>query len=240
MAGHRFVSALLVLAMLAAGGWYWKKQGYPFPGITIPLGTRVDSRAAFDDWLAQDPARAARFAEFERFLESRDVSGIVPAWQLARVDGFYAERCEQSPFMIPPEDSWPKIVPALELVRKNVVPQMGEVQVLSSYRSPEINVCAGGASGSNHLDFAALDLATVPRRRGPELYSDVCAMHRDAGGQSGMGLGAYFNPQEPQASGGRFHIDAAGYRTWGRDYTSRSSPCARLLADENMSETGAN
>lgn len=232
MRGSQVISALLVLVMFGAGAWYWREAGYPLPAISIPLGTRIDSQAAFDRWLAEAPERGAQFAALEDFLRESGVHGVVPAWQLARVDAFYAQRCDSPAFTIPPHETWGSIVPALQLVRDHVVPSMGEVSVLSSYRTPEINACAHGASGSNHLDFAALDLATVPRRRGADLYREVCAMQREAGAESRMGLGAYFNPAEPEAASGRFHIDAEGFRTWGWDYSSRSNPCP-ALGDEN-------
>lgn len=183
------------------------------------------SRSAFNGWLTADPERGARFTEFEAFLAEEGVAGVVPAWQLTRIDAHYAQRCNLPVFRIPPRELWSNAVPALQLVRDTVEPRIGPVQVLSSWRTPELNVCARGASGSNHLDFSALDLATEDRRRGAEFYDELCAMQDAAGPSSRMGLGAYFDPNEPDNAGGRFHIDAGGYRSWGRSYSSASSPC---------------
>ena len=209
---------------------WWRSGGMAdWMPVVVPFEA-PDGEAAFRRWLDEDPDRPATFARFEQFLQDEGVSGIVPAWQLMRVDAFYARRCEEPPFAIPPEELWPNVVPALALVRDHVVETFGPVEVRSSWRSPQINVCARGASRSNHLDFAALDLGTADRRRGADLYRELCEMQQRAGPGSAMGLGAYFRPDEPESGGGRFHIDAQGFRTWGRDYTSRSSPCPALTA----------
>lgn len=215
----------LLAAGLACGFWLladeWSSEGDD--------NSRVAREQAFNHWLEADPSRASRFAAFEAFVLNAGVGQVVPAWQLAQVDAQYAERCDLDPFAIPPEEQWPNVVPALQLVRDEVIPAVGPVEVLSSFRSQAINTCARGASGSKHLSFAALDLATVPRRREAELFRELCAMQRAAGSDSPMGLGAYINLSEPERASGRFHIDAEGFRTWGPDYSARSNPCPALI-----------
>ncbi|WP_158005185.1 D-Ala-D-Ala carboxypeptidase family metallohydrolase [Citromicrobium sp. JLT1363] len=209
----------------------WQNRDALVRQVTIPIpvsGVGSTSKPAFDAWLAQDESRARAFAQFERFLAEEGVAEVVEPWQLARIDGFVARECDAEPFLIPPEDLWPKVLPALRLLREEVIPTLGPVEVLSSYRSSALNSCAGGAGRSNHLEFSALDLVTAPRRRGEGLYRELCAMHDDAGPSSRMGLGAYYDLAEGDYSGGRFHIDGEGYRTWGRSYTSASSPCGRF------------
>ncbi|MEW4447478.1 D-Ala-D-Ala carboxypeptidase family metallohydrolase [Qipengyuania sp. JC766] len=198
----------------------------------LPVAMRIpvsavapDSEAAFERWLAKEPERAPQFRKLQGFLQAQGVGQIVPAWQLTRVDAYYAAECGIEPFALPPEDLWPNVVPALRLVRDEVIPAVGPVEVRSSYRTPELNVRAGGAGGSRHLDFAAVDLGTQDRQRGEALYRTLCAMHESAGAGSRMGLGAYYDPDEPGYAGGRFHVDASGYRSWGRGYTRASSPC---------------
>lgn len=188
------------------------------------------SKSAFEQWLDQEPERGANFVAFERFLVGQGVADVVPPWQLARVDRFYAERCELPIWRLPPRDLWQNIVPALRLVEKEVEPVVGEVAVQSSYRTPELNACAGGASRSRHLQFQALDLRLVdPPADRDALYRELCAMHSAAGPTSRMGLGAYYDFNDDGFNrGGRFHIDGEGYRTWGRSYTSGSSPCGRF------------
>ena len=181
---------------------------------------------AFASWLDKSRVQKRRFAEFEDFLDSEGVANIVPAWQLTRADTFQGSKCVSEPFLIPPRESWKKIVPALRLVETEVKPRLGEVEVVSTFRSPDVNRCAGGAGRSRHLRFEALDLrieADLPRQ---DIFAELCDMWRIAGPRSGMGLGAYYDPEDPEYNRkGRFHIDAGGYRTWGRTYSRDSSPC---------------
>lgn len=213
--------ALLFLMLLA---------GWTALGSAVEAGPEPSSREAFDAWLAGDPGRGREFAALNAYFAREGVADVVPVWQLARVDGDYAARCNAGFFVLPPRADWPNIVPALRLVRRHVVPVIGRVEVASSWRSPAVNTCIGGAKRSAHRDFKALDLV-APARSGDrrKLITDLCAMQRKAGPRSRMGLGAYHDPARPQANpAGRFHIDASGYRTWGFDYTAKSNPCPKL------------
>ena len=213
-------TALAVLALQA-----WEHRDTWMGEIVAPLPGMADSEMAFESWLEERPERGEQYARFTAFLAEEGLAEVVEPWQLMRIDSYYAAQCETEPFTIPPEELWPNVLPALRLVRDEVVPVVGPVQVLSSYRTPELNACARGASRSNHLAFSALDLATTPRRRGEELYRELCAMHEEAGPASRMGLGAYYDSSDEGFAGGRFHVDGEGYRSWGRGYTSASSPC---------------
>lgn len=187
------------------------------------------SHGAFKRWIAEDKRRASEFAAFERFLAKGGVAEVVPAWQIMRTDADYAARCDLPAFALPPRDKWAAIVPALRLVRAEVVPVVGRVEVHSAWRSDELNACVRGASRSRHLSFSALDLIAPEYRDKPRMFAELCAMHSKVGRRTGMGLGAYWDPKQPRANpDGRFHIDATGYRTWGFDYTGASSGC-RLL-----------
>lgn len=189
------------------------------------------SYSAFRQWLNADKTggRATEFHAFERFLVRHGVSDIVPAWQLMRAEADYAQRCNLSVFGIPPRADWPAILPALRAVKQHVIPLLGRVEVSSAWRSPALNQCANGAKGSRHLKFAALDLIAPQRTDKRKMFTDLCAMHARIGAKSRMGLGAYYDSNKPQANPtGRFHIDATGYRSWGFDYTSRSSFCSRI------------
>ena len=101
---------------------------------------------------------------------------------------------------------------------------------MSGFRSAAINRCVNGASRSKHLRFAALDLVATNMQDRRDLFADLCRMQNRIGQESEMGLGAYYDPAAPFRNlAGRFHIDADGFRTWGRDYTRRSNPCPQLL-----------
>jgi len=199
-----------------------------------PNDTGPSSAGAFNRWAfgyAGDDAgwRAKEYAAFQGMLQSEGVAGIVPAWQLWRVDAQYASRCGEDYFAMPPKDRWRDIIPTLRLLRDEVIPVTGPLEVVSGWRSPAINACVKGASRSRHLEFKALDLVATTRNNQRELFKDLCAMQRASGSKSALGLGAYFDPSDPSRNTeGRFHIDASGYRTWGYDYTGRTNPCPKL------------
>jgi len=195
----------------------------------VVLGEDRYSKASFDRWLAEGEGRKTEFDRFEAFLARRGVKDVVPAWQLMRTDSNYAWRCGLGAFQMPPEAKWPAIVPALRLVRDEVIPVVGRVEVSSAYRSDELNDCVNGAKGSRHLAFEAVDLVAPEQADKPRMYAELCAMHRRVGAQSSMGLGAYYDPGKPATNQkGRFHIDGSGFRTWGFDYTRKSSACLTL------------
>jgi len=184
------------------------------------------SEASFDRWLGQDADRKAGFDRFEAFLADQGVADVVPAWQLLRTDANYAASCGFGAFELPAEEKWSAIVPTLRLVRKEVIPVVGRVEVFSSNRSDALNTCVKGASQSRHRAFAAVDLIAPERTDRDSLFADLCAMHRRIGGRTGMGLGAYLDPTRPWLNPkGRFHIDQSGFRTWGFDYHRASSYC---------------
>lgn len=198
-------------------------------------GSAPSSAEAFNEWLftpggAHSAEKARRYAEFQTFLEQRGVAGIVPSWQLLRLDAQYAARCGSDFFAIPPREMWSEIVPALRLVREHVIPVTGRLEVMSAWRSPAINACVNGAARSRHMEFKALDLVAPDREERSQLFADLCRLQQRVGSRTAMGLGAYYDPTDLQLNiAGRFHIDAAGYRTWGFDYTGKSNPCPKLI-----------
>lgn len=182
----------------------------------------------FRQWLAQVPGRAAEFADFERFLVREKVDGVLPNWSLLWVDRHLASpKCPTEPFMLPPKSQWPKLVPTLNVIRDDVQPAIGQVEVVSGYRTQDFNRCIGGASRSAHLQFGALDLIPVTPAKAPhEPYKSLCRMWRASPSSLRIGLGAYYDPDDRvPRSRQRFHIDTFGKRTWGFGYGSQSSFC---------------
>jgi hypothetical protein len=199
-------------------------------GTALPLLQNDPySEASFDRWLASEEGRKAEFQRFETYLVEQGVSDVVPAWQLLRTDANHAVRCGIAAFEMPPEAKWSAIVPALRLIGEEVIPVVGRVEVFSAYRSDELNACAKGAPRSRHLAFEAVDLVAPEQTDKTGMFADLCDMHRRVGSNSGMGLGAYFDAARPRANPqGRFHIDGSGFRTWGFDYTRKSSFCLTM------------
>lgn len=200
-----------------------------------PNETGSSSAGAFNRWLFSGDShhagwKATEYAAFQGMLEDEGVANIVPTWQLWRVDAQYASRCGTDYFAMPPVERWRDIVPTLKLLRSEVIPVTGPLEVVSGWRSPVINACVRGATRSKHLEFRALDLVASQRSDRRKLFADLCAMQRAVGRRSNMGLGAYFNSDDLAANPqGRFHIDASGYRTWGFDFTAKTNPCPKLV-----------
>jgi hypothetical protein len=183
-------------------------------GPLAPLPAEDD----FERWLAAEDGRAATYARFEALLEREGVAGVVQAFELWRTDRI-AVRCVTTPFSTPPEELWPRVVPALRFIRDHVKPAVGEVEVVSAYRDPEFNECVGGAPASAHRQLYAVDMLPRDRRIGEaELIERLCPIHADAGRRNNIGLGIY--------SARRFHVDARSYRGWGDDHHATTFPCA--------------
>lgn len=235
MAALRWVLAAITIAAIAgfAAFWFLGSDRNSPPRMQI---AQPNSYSAFQQWLNASEGEPAEptsdFSEFERFLEREGVSGIVPNWQLWRVDAHYAQRCGEAYFSQVPRQHWRNIVPTLKLLRDEVIPITGPLNVVSAYRSPRINACVRGASASKHLSFSALDLIAKNMKHREQLFSDLCALHKKRGRARSMGLGAYFDPSDlDRGVNGRFHIDAEGFRVWGFDYSRASNPCPILSAN---------
>jgi len=224
----RLIAALLLLAGIAVG-WGWLADRHP--GWSAPISTAQRySHASFERWLAEQPGRSADFVAFEHFLAGEGVSGVVPDWQLLRTDMNDRIGCPRPAFLLPPRRDWANIVPALRLLRDHVIPVVGKVEVVSSYRSEGFNACVGGAGQSRHLSFSAVDLVAEPEIENRDLFTRLCALHGRLGAASRFGLGAYFDPaSDGRNRRGRFHVDATGFRSWGFSKQAQSSGC-RLLA----------
>jgi uncharacterized protein YcbK (DUF882 family) len=136
----------------------------------------------------------------------------VPTYQLLRSASMWKE-CRAEPFELPPPEHWKQVRDLLILLRElkneGVLP---EIEVVSAYRDPRLNRCAGGAPGSSHQQFA-VDIAPVSEEHGQRL----CRFWRDQGRAWEMGVSRY--------PSGRIHIDRSGYRTWGASHKRGSSYC---------------
>jgi hypothetical protein len=223
---RRLSVTLLALTALVAGTGVFAYQGEIATAAQTLLLPEPYSQAAFQDWQAEDERHRAAFAEFTRYLGEQGVGDVVPAWQLTRTDFTGRAACERPQFLIPPRQNWNRIVPVLALVRDEIVPLVGPVEVMSSYRTTDFNTCVGGAAASRHLGFRALDLIAREQLSNRELFGILCRLHRQKGARYAMGLGAYFDPErEGQNRYGRFHIDVSGHRSWGYSQHGDSSAC---------------
>ena len=216
--------ALVLLLVGATAGWL-------LHGESIIQPDRFSHRA-FAEWQTANPDSHREFAVFSRFLAEQGVANTVPAWQLTRTDVKPHRNCRRPAFLIPPREDWPNIVPVLRLVRDQIVPVVGQVEVVSSYRTLDFNACVGGASKSRHLGFSAIDLIVPGQGDSRALFTKLCAIHAQIGPRTNFGLGAYFDPDALKPNTvGRFHVDVSGFRSWGYSKHAASSGCRFLVTN---------
>lgn len=145
------------------------------------------------------------FSAFEAHLRREKVHGIVPAWTLWR-QGTDWRALGTDAFAVPPKSQWASIVPTLKVLRMHIIPATGKVEVVSGFRTNAYNQRAGGAAGSRHKWFEAVDV--VPERAWDRerLHKALLAVWRSQGPSHKVGLGLYGRT--------RFHVDTHRHRRW--------------------------
>ncbi len=164
--------------------------------------------AGYRAWNLADPTRVARVSALNAYQNTYQVGGIVPTWQLLRTASDW-QKCGEQAFEVPPPEYWPNLVQALRFIHEQVVPAVGPVEVVSGYRNPSLNHCAGGARESAHRYYQAVDMVPLRPTTREILIRDLCSAHARRGAPDGVGLGFYV--------GVRFHVDTRKYRSWGAE-----------------------
>lgn len=183
----------------------------------LVLSVSACYRVKYSDYAQFARKEARSLAKYDRWLAGQGLSAVVPMEGLTRSATDW-RKCKGQAYAVPPKEYWPAIAPTLRLLEDEIKPLVGPVRVDSGWRSPKINACVGGAKASKHMTYQALDLTPLSPITREELIVRLCTFHRDHGAKYNMGLGIY--------NGTRFHIDTGGYRRWGADHRSASSPCA--------------
>ncbi|NIE74094.1 DUF882 domain-containing protein [Pantoea sp. Ap-967] len=168
-----------------------------------------------DLWMFAQWAGDHQTRPFREMLVQARLYGVVPIHQLLRSASDW-KLCHASPFAVPPAANWPAVRSTLSLLA--ALGEQGilrQFEVVSAYRDPALNRCAGGAAGSAHTRAFAVDVL-LPAWADP---NPLCRFWQQHGQDWNMGLGRY--------PSGRIHIDTAGYRTWGGDGSSGSSFCSK-------------
>jgi hypothetical protein len=177
------------------------------PVAAEPTETRTE--AMFNIWAEQNKTLVA---DFKTFLTVEDLDNIYPIHQLARTASDW-KTCGGPPFDLPPKRLWPRTKSTLSLVKLLMEERVFEGgEVVSAYRKPRLNICAGGSKKSSHTAAFALDIKGIDGST-----RSLCRFFRTRGAKLNMGLSRY--------PSGRIHLDAHGYRTWGSDFTSKTSFC---------------
>ena len=162
----------------------------------------------FAQWAGDHETRA-----FRQMLVDARLYGVVPIYQLLRSASDW-RLCSAEPFAVAPAAQWPAVRSRLQLL-KTLADQgvLRRYEVVSTYRDPRLNRCAGGAIDSAHMRAFAVDVL-LPPGADPR---PLCSFWQAQGKAWNMGLGRY--------PSGRIHIDTAGFRTWGGDFSAHSSFC---------------
>jgi len=169
----------------------------------------IRTEAMFNIWAEQNKTVVE---EFKTFLTIEDLNQVYPIYQLARTASDW-KVCGGSPFELPPKRLWPRAKSTLSLVKLLIEEKVLEGgEVVSAYRRPSLNICAGGSKKSAHTAAFALDIKGIDGSA-----RSLCQFFRTRGAKFNMGLSRY--------PSGRIHLDANGYRTWGSDFTSKTSFC---------------
>ncbi|TDF82074.1 D-Ala-D-Ala carboxypeptidase family metallohydrolase [Pseudomonas sp. H9] len=201
----------------------WHRAGIYAGLLLTVLGSaqvQADERDLymFAHWAGDHETRG-----FRDMLVKARLYGVVPIDQLLRSASDW-RLCSAQPFAVAPAAQWPAVRSTLQLLKtlgdKGILPRY---EVVSTYRDPRLNRCAGGAVASAHTQSFAVDLLLPP-------WADpnpLCAFWQTQGKAWNMGLGRY--------PSGRIHIDTAGFRTWGGDFSAGSSFCA--LPDANQPQS---
>jgi hypothetical protein len=173
--------------------------------LLIALGGLAPTDA---DWatFAAEADHQARYEAFVAFLDREGVGDVVtPPWHLWR-QGTDWQDAKQPPFAVPSKDQWGAMTPALKLLRDEIIPLVGPVEVVSGFRTDAYNRLAGGAKSSRHKWFEAVDV--VPKRElsREQLHGLLLPWWKERGPALRVGLGLY--------AGVRFHVDTHRHRRW--------------------------
>jgi len=171
--------------------------------------TRDDIRELYNlpshqDFLEFETQHLAGVQRLELLFATQGI--IFPVEQVLHQGSSWRE-FELLPYAMPPDSLWPLIIPTLKLLQEEIIPLVGEVEIVSGFRTPGYNELAGGASRSRHLFFQAVDvvpLTQIPERKLKKRLRKFWYKH---GEQYNLGLGLYDYT--------RFHIDTWKYRNWG-------------------------
>ncbi len=193
-----------------------------------PYITVGQDEPGYRSWFLAAPWRAGQVRQFNDYLITYQVAGIVPTWQLFRTATSWKD-CGAQPFEIPPTEEWPNIVQTLRYIRDYVIPALGPVEPVSVYRNPTLNVCAGGAPESAHKLYSAIDMVPLRPITREAMMRTLCVDHSSHGEAYHAGLGFYAFM--------RFHVDSTKFRRWNMD-PAVATECPPIVHPEDAASVG--
>jgi hypothetical protein len=201
------------------------------PGVWDPAApyiTAGQDEPGYRSWFLAAPWRAGQVRQFNDYLVTYQVAGIVPTWQLFRTATAWKD-CGSEPFEIPPTSEWPNLVQTLRYIHDYVIPAVGAVEPVSGYRNPHLNQCAGGAPESAHKHYSAIDLVPLRPITREQLMKALCVAHSEHGAAYNAGLGFYAYL--------RFHIDSTKFRRWNMD-PAVAALCPAIVHPDDVANVG--
>ncbi|MBY6191031.1 hypothetical protein KUV22_11420 [Microbulbifer agarilyticus] len=193
----------LLLSLLLTLWLYLQYQAVEKPYYELK-GYRVADDDSLKAFLREGNNRRT-LRQLSDFLNQSGVGDTTKIPNLLRQGSDWLD-IKEPPFAIPPEEYWPNMVATLKLIRDEVVPVIGPVDIVSAFRTDDYNHKAGGSKKSKHKSFCGVDLVPRSNIGRKELVEELTNLHTRLGPDSNMGLGLY--------SGVRFHVDTCGFRRW--------------------------
>jgi len=225
------LAALIFLAAAPAAGQAPAPAPMTQPAVWNPAAPYItvgQDEPGYRSWYLAAPWRAGQVKQFNEYLTTYQVAGVVPTWELFRTATAWKD-CGGEPFEIPPSAEWPHIVQTLRYIHDYVIPAVGPVEPVSAYRNPKLNRCAGGAPESAHKYYSAIDLVPLRPMTREELMKALCVGHSQHGADYNAGLGFYAYM--------RFHIDSTKFRRWNMD-PAVAAICPPIVHPEDIANVG--
>lgn len=112
-------------------------------------------------------------------------------------------------YAVPPRSYWPRMITTLQLVQRIRDDWGRPISVYNGYRPEDYNKAVGGAKGSRHQWFEAVDL--LPQGDRDDFAQLVATYYVREGSAQNMGFGVYGKPGRVTG----VHVDTHGKRKWG-------------------------
>lgn len=194
----------IVLSLLLAGCGLWTIERETYPPVTVETATHRYAIPADSTYIRFKQTHLESIQQLDSLLtmDGRTTSSD----RLLQQGTDYIE-VGLPAFAVPPETLFTNILPTLRVLEEEIEPLIGEVMVVSGYRTRKYNSAAGGADQSRHLYFDAVDVVPVTRIPERILKRRLRQFWYEKGEEFNLGLGLYGHS--------RFHIDTWRYRNWG-------------------------
>jgi hypothetical protein len=213
------LSIIFISTIIVVGIYFATLSKNPIAKTIKPLTLQQHTEQLFQQWLAKQNPRDIQ--DYQQLLVDQ-VKQPPSLFELSFNSHPPSKECIYSQFSLPPRIEWQNIIKPLKIIERLQAENLiGEYKVVSLYRDRSANSCIRGAKASKHLDNSAIDIQLIDSSALPSknIESEMCHFWRKHGASLKMGLGIYGD--------NKFHIDAKGFRTWGKNYKGDSSPCLR-------------